>query len=162
LPHGPDFRVFAMQAPENNQSFSRDPLVGFGASSEVAQGPSRCIEHSVSQEARDAQMNRAPTCSASLEVSIPSALSLLRAAAFLVEHTLLDRQRLQVFTTSWRLHPPRACRLCFMPDPLLGPPSRALFLSRSRTLFPAPFPSWRSNRLQGFSPRESPPLDSAV
>jgi len=32
-----------------------------------------------------------------------------------------------------------------MPDPLLGSPSRAFFLSRSRTLFPAPFPSWRFN-----------------
>jgi len=43
-----------------------------------------------------------------------------------------------------------------MPDPLLGPPFRALFLSRSRALFPAPFPSWRSSRLQGLAPRESP------
>jgi hypothetical protein len=56
-----------------------------------------------------------------------------------------DRLRLQVLATSWRLHPPRACRPCFMPDPLLGSPSRAFFLSRSRTLFPAPFPSWRFN-----------------
>jgi len=32
-----------------------------------------------------------------------------------------------------------------MPDPLLGSPSRALFLPRSRTLFPAPLPSWRFN-----------------
>jgi hypothetical protein len=32
-----------------------------------------------------------------------------------------------------------------MPDPLLGSPSRAFFLPRSRTLFPAPFPSWRFN-----------------
>ena len=31
-----------------------------------------------------------------------------------------DRQRLQVFSTSWRVHPPRACWPCFMPDPLLG------------------------------------------
>jgi hypothetical protein len=30
------------------------------------------------------------------------------------------RPRLQVFSTSWRLDPPRACRPCFMPDPLLG------------------------------------------
>jgi hypothetical protein len=30
------------------------------------------------------------------------------------------RLRLQVFSTSWRLDPPRACRPCFMPDPLLG------------------------------------------
>jgi hypothetical protein len=28
--------------------------------------------------------------------------------------------RLQVLATSWRLHPPRACRPCSMPDPLLG------------------------------------------
>jgi hypothetical protein len=28
--------------------------------------------------------------------------------------------RPQVFTTSRRFHPPRACRPCFMPDPLLG------------------------------------------
>ena len=31
-----------------------------------------------------------------------------------------DRLRLQVFSTSWRFDPPRACRPCFMPDPLLG------------------------------------------
>jgi len=31
-----------------------------------------------------------------------------------------DRLHLQVLATSWRLHPPRACRPCFMPDPLLG------------------------------------------
>jgi len=43
-----------------------------------------------------------------------------------------------------------------------GPPFRALFLPRSRTPFPAPLPSWRSNRLQGLAPRENPPLDSAV
>jgi hypothetical protein len=30
------------------------------------------------------------------------------------------RLRLQVFSTSWRLDPPRACRPCFMPDPLMG------------------------------------------
>jgi hypothetical protein len=31
-----------------------------------------------------------------------------------------DRLHLRVFSTSWRLDPPRACRPCFMPDPLLG------------------------------------------
>jgi hypothetical protein len=31
-----------------------------------------------------------------------------------------DRLRLQVFSTSWRLDPPRACWPCFMPDPLMG------------------------------------------
>jgi len=54
-----------------------------------------------------------------------------------------DRLRLQVLATSWRFHPPRAYRPCSMPDPLLGSPFRAFFLPRSRTLFPAPFPSWR-------------------
>jgi hypothetical protein len=31
-----------------------------------------------------------------------------------------DRLRPQVFSTSRRVHPPRACRPCFMPDPLMG------------------------------------------
>jgi hypothetical protein len=31
-----------------------------------------------------------------------------------------DRLRPQVFSTSRRLHPPRACRPCLMPDPLMG------------------------------------------
>jgi hypothetical protein len=31
-----------------------------------------------------------------------------------------SRLRPQVFSTSRRLHPPRACRPCFMPDPLMG------------------------------------------
>ena len=31
-----------------------------------------------------------------------------------------NRLRPQVFSTSRRLHPPRACRPCFMPDPLMG------------------------------------------
>jgi hypothetical protein len=31
-----------------------------------------------------------------------------------------ERLRLQVFSTSWRVDPPRACWPCFMPDPLMG------------------------------------------
>jgi len=57
---------------------------------------------------------------------------------------------------------PEPARPYSMPDPLLGSPSRASFLPRSRTLSPAPFPSWRSNRLQGFAPRESPFPDPVV
>jgi hypothetical protein len=98
----------------------------------------------------------APTSSASLEVSTPSAFSPPGAAAWLAGSASPDRQRLQVLTTSWRLHPPRACRPCFMPDPLLGSPSRAFLLSCSRTLFPAPLPSWRFPTPSGFcSTRES-------
>jgi len=51
---------------------------------------------------------------------------------------------------------PEPTRPCSMPDPLLGSPSRALLLPRSRALFPTPLPSWRSCRLQGLAPRESP------
>jgi len=43
-----------------------------------------------------------------------------------------------------------------------GPPFRAFFLPRSRTPFPAPLPSWRSNRLQGVAPRENPPPGPVV
>jgi len=69
-------------------------------------------------------------CSASLEVSTPSAFPRSEQRHELVEPTSPDRLRLQVLATSWRLHPPRACRPCFMPDPLLGSPFRA-FSSRA-------------------------------
>jgi hypothetical protein len=106
--------------------------------------------------------DRPPTSSASLEVSTPSAFSRSGQRHELVGPASPDRLRLQVLSTSWRLHPPRACRPYFMPDPLLGSPSRALFLTRSGTLFPTPLPSWRPNRLQGFAPRTSPPLGQRV
>jgi len=63
-----------------------------------------------------------------------------RSSGLLVEFAWPDRLRLQVFATSWRIHPPRACRPCFMPDPLLGPPFRALFLPCSRTPFSGAVP----------------------
>jgi hypothetical protein len=52
-----------------------------------------------------------------------------------------DRLHLQVFSTSWRFDPPRACRPCFMPDPLLGlrPPelsSSRVAVRRLRRLSP--------------------------
>jgi len=99
---------------------------------------------------------RTPNGGASLEVSTPTASSQPEAAAWFGWTCNSNRLRLQVLSTSWRLHPPRACRPCFMPDPLLGLPSRALLLSRSRTLSPAPLPSWRSPPPSGFcSTRES-------
>jgi hypothetical protein len=49
-PRGLGYRVFTLQAPEKQVNVSRDPLVGFGASSEDAQAPSRCLEPLVSQE----------------------------------------------------------------------------------------------------------------
>jgi hypothetical protein len=74
-------------------------------------------------------MSRTQTSSASLEVSNPSASSRAEQRLELAGFASPNRQRLQVLTTSWRLHPLRACRPCFMPDPLLGSPSRA-FSSR--------------------------------
>jgi hypothetical protein len=45
------FRVFTFQIPEKLRLHnSRDPLMGFGSSSEATQAPSRCLEPSVSQE----------------------------------------------------------------------------------------------------------------
>jgi len=107
-------------------------------------------------------LHQTPTSSSSLEVSTPSAFPTLEAAALRGQACIPDRLCLQVLPTSWHFHPLRACRPCFMPGPLLGSPFKALFLRRSRTLFPAPFPSWRSRRLQGFSPRQSPPLGPVV
>jgi len=46
---GPGFRVFALQTPERHLHVSRDPLMGFGPSSEAAQAPSRCLEPLVFQ-----------------------------------------------------------------------------------------------------------------
>jgi len=120
------------------------------------------LSQTVSRRPDAKQMSNAPTSSASLEVSTLYSVFPTQGSGMMAGPASPNRLRLQVFTTSWRLHPPRACRPCFMPDPLLGSPSRALLLPRSRTLFPAPLPSWRSNRLQGFAPRESPPLDPAV
>jgi hypothetical protein len=58
--------------------------------------------------------------SASLEVFSPSASSRSQQRRELARSANPTALRLQVFSTSWRLHPPRACRPCFMPDPLLG------------------------------------------
>jgi hypothetical protein len=74
-PHGLDHRVFTLQAPERHSRGFRDPLVGFGSSSEVAQAPSRCLGSLVSQKTQTLGLCRAPSGSASLEVSTPSASS---------------------------------------------------------------------------------------
>jgi hypothetical protein len=133
-------RVFALQAPEGHNQCPRDPLLGFGPSSEVAQAPSRRIGTLVSQ-GRQHSVELSTFCGASLEVPAPSAFPRPEQRHEVAGLAFADRLRLQVFSTSWRLHPPRACRPYFMPNPLLGQPFRALFLSRSRALSPAPFPS---------------------
>jgi len=159
--HRLGFRVFTFQAPDEQCDCSRDPLLGFGASSEVAQAPSRCL--GVLAFPGNPTPGRAARHSAAPPLRFPTPSAFPHSEQRLSGQACLpDRLRLQVFATSWRLHPPRACRPYSMPDPLLGSPSRALFLPRSRTLSPAPFPSWPYHGLQGLAPRESPPLEPAV
>jgi len=161
-PRGLGYRVFTLRAPEKPVKDPRVPLMGFGSSSEEAQAPSRCLEPLVSQKPGADPMTGRQLAAPPLRFRPLQRLPSSEQRPELVGPASPDRLRLQVLTTSWRLHPPRACRPCFMPDPLLGSPSRAFLLSRSRALFPAPFPSWRSLRLQGLAPRESPPLGPAV
>jgi hypothetical protein len=79
---------------------------------------------------------------------VPFSVSPLRAAACVGGIPGPVRQRLQVFSTSWRLKPPRACRPIFQSRiRSWGSPFRALLLPCSRTPSPAPVPSCRSNVL---------------
>ena len=75
------------------------------------------------------------------EVCFPYSVSPLGAAASLVGIASPDRLRLQVFSTSWRLDPPRACWPYLMPDPLMGfrppePYSSRAAVRRLRRLYP--------------------------
>ena len=82
------------------------------------------------------------SCSdSSHEVCFPYSVSPLGAAASLVGIASPDRLRLQVFSTSWRLDPPRACWPYLMPDPLMGfrppePCSSRAAVRRLRRLYP--------------------------
>jgi hypothetical protein len=65
--------------------------------------------------------------SASREVFSPSASPHSQQRLKLARSANPTALRLQVFSTSWRLYPPRACRPCFMPDPLLGSTLQSFF-----------------------------------
>jgi hypothetical protein len=106
--------------PANQINGPRNPLMGFGSSSEDAQAPSRCPEPLVFQKPDARCHHRTPTSSASLEVSTPSASSQLRAAASTGRACIPDRLRLQVLTTSWRFDPPRASPALFHAGSALG------------------------------------------
>jgi hypothetical protein len=142
--------------------FSRDPLLGFGSSLEDAQTPSRCIETPDFPKPRRSAKPSA--------VSAAPSLRFLPLQRFPTQGSGMNWSSLQNPTAcTFRFSQPRGAFIRPEPAGLIscrirswGLPSRAFFLPRSRTLFPAPFPSWRSNRLQGFAPRASPPLDSAV
>jgi hypothetical protein len=141
-------RVFTPQAPKRNRLLSgsshglrllfrgcpsTEPLhrdLGFPKS----RRPDFAVRHSAAPPVRFRPLQRFPA----------------RSSGMLVGPSSPDRLRLQVFSTSWRLHPPRACRPCFMPDPLLGPPFRALFLSHSRTPSSGAVPLMAFNPPSGF------------
>jgi len=82
--------------------------LGFGSSPEAAQAPSRCIETLASQSLDSRGQTRPPFCSASLEVSTPTAFSNPEQRHEMAGFASPNRLRLQVLETSWRLHPPRA------------------------------------------------------
>jgi len=161
-PRGLGYRVFTLRVPEIIRNDFRNPLMGFGSSSEDAQAPSRCPEPLVFQRPdvgaiterqlaapplRFRPLQRLPSSGQRHDVAGP---------AFPAACAFRFSQPPGAFI---RPEPPRPC---FMPDPLMGSPSRAFFLPRSRSLFPAPLPSWRSARLQGLAPRESPPPGPVV
>jgi len=152
----------SLSGPRETSEWFPDPLMGFGSSSEDAQAPSRCPEPLVSQIPDAGPLTGRQLAAPPLRFRplqrLPSSRQRHELAGDAIPAACAFRfsQPLGAFI---RPEPPRPC---FMPDPLLGSPSRALFLPRSRTLFPAPFPSWRSNRLQGLAPRESPPPGPVV
>jgi len=87
----------------------------------------------------------------------------------LVRLTSPNRLRLQVFSTSWRLHPPRAWWPCFMPHPLMGlrpsePCSSRAAVRRLRRLLPScrsdePAPSSTRTANGRNRPPHAPPRD---
>jgi len=159
---GLGYRVFALQVLRESVKVPRDPLLGFSLLFRGCPNTEPLpLDPGFAKTRRLVQTKR--------QLAAPPLrfLPLQRLPCPKQRHKLAgfaspDRLRLQVFSTSWRLSPLRACRPYFVPDPLLGSPSKAFLLPRSRALFPAPLPSWRSLRLQGFAPRESPPLGPAV
>jgi hypothetical protein len=161
------FRVFTYQAPGKTKLCSQAPLLGFGSSSEVAQAPSRRLEAPVSQSLRTLGATQASISGASREVLTPSACPRPEQRHDWVEPALLDRQRLQVFTTSWRFIRPEpaglvSCRIRSWDRPPELCSSRAA-ARRFQRPSPLDVKATRNERPrpQGFSPRESPPPNSA-
>jgi hypothetical protein len=148
--------------PRETSEWFPDPLMGFGSPSEDAQAPSRCPESLVTQKSdvgptTDRQLAAPPLRFRPLQ-RFPSS----GQRHELVGHAIPTACAFRFSQPLGAFIRPEPTRPYSMPDPLLGSPSRAFFLPRSRTPFPAPFPSWRSNRLQGLAPRESPPPGPVV
>jgi len=108
----PDSRVFACLGLRDSQSCLRCPLMDFRSPSENSQVPSgRLSASGYPPTIRD---------DSSLGVSSPTAFPHVEQRLVVAGFTSPVRLRLQVFSTSWRLHPPHVCWPYFMPDPLLG------------------------------------------
>jgi hypothetical protein len=160
-------RVFTHQAPEKQIMYSRDPLLGFGSPSEVTQAPSRRLETPVSQSLRllvltkglaatpplrfcslQRLLARSSGCSwSSLPHSTASAsrFSQLPGAFIRPELTGLVSCRIRSWEHPSELSSARAAVRCFQRHSLLD--VRTTHNERPR--------------LQGLSPRESPPSHSA-
>jgi hypothetical protein len=102
----------ASRMPEvTHQVTTRSPLMGLCSPSESTK---------LKRPPWSNVIRRRYFCGSSHEVSSPTAFCQHEAAAFLVGFASPGRLRPQVFSTSRRFRPPRACWPCFMPDPLLG------------------------------------------
>jgi hypothetical protein len=161
-PSGPGYRVFTLQAPGNHLNGSRESSLGLRLlfrGRPNTQPPPRVPGFPVTRR----------TVHTARQLAAPPLRfqPLQRLSSTGQRHELAGSASPTACAFRFSQPPgafirPEPTRPCFMPDPLLGLPFRAFFLPRVRTLSPAPLPSWRFIRLQGFTPRESPPLGPAV
>jgi len=119
-PCGLGYRVFTLRTPEIALRQSRDPLMGFGSSSEEAQAPSRCHEPLVSQKPGADPMTGRQLAAPPLRFRPLQRFPSSRQRHELAGPASPDRLRLQVLTTSWRFHPPRASPALFHAGSALG------------------------------------------
>jgi len=120
------------RSPKNNRVVFGDPLLGFGSSPEgpSTEPPPRDARFPTPSDARfhpAAHKQRLPWgfC--------PYSVFPARSSGLMVEPSLLNRLRLQVLTTSWRLLPPRACPALFHAGSALGVHPPELCSSRVAT-----------------------------
>jgi hypothetical protein len=109
------YRVFANLGRQPHPfEYAWHPLLALRPPSESSRLPAADDFHRTPK-------NTACSTTSSHEVSFPFSVSPHKAAAcWLARLASPNRLHLQVFSTSWRLCPPRAWWPCFMPHPLLG------------------------------------------
>jgi hypothetical protein len=99
--------LYGLRLPSCLRKIARDPLMGLCSpteSSKLERPPAHPEGAHAAPPMRFLPLQRLPA----------------RDSGKLAGFASPDRLHLQVFSTSWRLDPPRACRPCFMPDPLMG------------------------------------------